>query len=426
MSLRADIAKILHGDADMPRDVDAERAMLGWMLIKPEAIDHVMDRVGVSELYDPVLANLFSLILAEHTAGQPVDPNAILSGALSRRIRGVDGAFLLDLMQAPMIGGALDPLVERVKEMSLRRSVVVTGTSAALSAIHRTTITAQAVVEHLRSDVERLGDLAAVDSSAPQPIQEFLNTEITYDWLVEGLIERQERVMVTAPESFGKSTLMRQLVVCIAAGIHPFDHSQHEPRRVLLVDCENPPGLNQRRYRALTIQARVAGWAGEGLWIDPRPDGLDLASSQDAAWLVSRVRKVKPDLLAIGPIYKIQAGDVNDEMVARQVTKVLDYIRGKFGCALLMEAHSPHGSGPGPRPVRPFGASLWRRWPDFGLGLRPVHSGEQFDRSRLAELIQWKARDERTWPAGLVSGGVWPWSPVSADELDVRKERGFR
>lgn len=425
MSLRSDVDKIFRGLPDMPCDQDAERAVVGWMLIKPEAIEHLIERLTVTDLWNPQLSSLFGLIVGEYTAGRSTDINAILPIAMER-VRGVDGPYLLEAMQAPLVTGSLDSLVTRVREKSIRRTLVTVGASTAVGAIHRTAVSAQSLVETLRGDVDRLSEVATADSSSPMPMSDFLAGEITYDWLVDGLIERQERIMVTAPESFGKSTLMRQLVVTISAGLHPFNYSPTTPRRVLLVDCENPPGLNQRRYRALTIQARNAGWIGEGLWIDAKPEGLDLTGAQDAAWLVSRVRKVHPELLAIGPIYKIQSGDVNDESVARKVTSVLDYIRGKFGCALLMEAHSPHGTGPGARPVRPFGASLWRRWPDFGLGLRPVHNGEQFDRSRLAEVVQWKSRDERTWPAGLRAGGTWPWVPVTREELDIRSERGFR
>lgn len=425
MSLKGDVDKILRRLPDMPYDVDAERALLGWMLLKVEAVEHVMERLVAGDFWNAQMASLYALIVAEYSAGRSTDVNAILGIALEH-VRGVDGPYLLELMQAPITGGSLDSLVERIREKALRRRLVTVGTTTAVGALQRTTVSAQSLVESLRAEVDRLGDLATADTSAPVPINEFLAGEIVYDWLIEGLIERQERIMVTAPESFGKSTLMRQLVVTFAAGIHPFDYGRTAPRRTLLVDCENPPGLNQRRYRALTIQAHNAGWDGTGLWIDPKPEGLDLTTSQDAAWLVSRVRKVNPEILAIGPIYKIQSGDVNDESVARKVTNVLDYIRGRFGCALLMEAHSPHGSGPGLRPVRPFGASLWRRWPDFGLGLRPVAPGEAFDRTRLAEIVQWKARDERTWPAGLRAGGTWPWVPVTREELDVRSERGFR
>ena len=97
------------------------------------------------------------------------------------------------------------------------------------------------------------------------------------------------------------------------------------------------------------------------------------------------------------------AGDPTEETSAKKVTEVLDRIRVETGAALLLEAHSPHATGGGKRPIRPYGASLWLRWPEFGLSL----SGE-------GHLLHWRGpRDERDWPAALERGGEWPWTPVT-------------
>jgi hypothetical protein len=48
-----------------------------------------------------------------------------------------------------------------------------------------------------------------------------------------------------------------------------------------------------------------------------------------------------------------------------------------------------------------YGASLWSRWPEFGLHI-----------SKQGRLLHWRgARDERAWPAVLNRGGAWPWTP---------------
>ncbi|MDP8958289.1 MAG: hypothetical protein M3N51_03605, partial [Actinomycetota bacterium] len=82
----------------------------------------------------------------------------------------------------------------------------------------------------------------------------------------------------------------------------------------------------------------------------------------------------------------------------RAVAGHLDRLRASYGVALLLEAHSPYGSG-GSGPRRPYGGSLWSRWPEFGLHL--AESGV---------LSHWRgARDEREWPSALTRGGEWPW-----------------
>jgi replicative DNA helicase len=142
------------------------------------------------------------------------------------------------------------------------------------------------------------------------------------------------------------------------------------------------------------------------------------------------VEALMPDLLVIGPVYKMHAGDPNDEPSARTVAQVLDQARDVCGSALLIEAHSPHGNGQGKRPVRPFGSSLWLRWPEFGYGLRLRDDESDADRLRLMDFKAWRGpRDEREWPSRLragqsSSGGpVWPWVDDSDTPVEWRAAR---
>lgn len=425
MSRRPSLRRILAGHAEAPADIVSEKALLGLMLLSPEGVEYAHSRLTVDDWWEPVHADVYALIVELYREGSPTDASTVLSVAMDRGRRGIDGIKIFDLVQ--QAGGDPRYLVGRLREKSIRRELLGAGLQTVQEAVQDAARTAEALVEVARVRMERVGAQAGAEDP-PTPISAFVATDLEFDWLVPGLIERQERVMITAPESFGKSTLMRQLVVCLAAGIHPFEWTVGEPHPTLLIDCENPPGLNQRRYRPLLTAARSrSDWTGEGLWIDSRPEGLDLTQASDAARLVRRIRMVKPEIVVIGPIYKLFTGDANDEMVARRVSAVIDYIRGHFGCAVVMEAHSPHGDGTRSRPVRPFGASLWRRWPDFGLGLQPLGGTDPFDRDRAARLVQWKARDERTWPAGLrAGGGQWPWVPMTEDEIEMSREKGGR
>jgi hypothetical protein len=425
VSRRPSLRRALAGDVEVPSDVVSERALLGLMLLSPEITEYVHNRLTADDWWQPQHARLFDMLVELYRAGHPTDATAALSVAIERALPGLDGPLIFDLVQAA--SGTPEWLVGRLREKTLRRELLAVGLRITQGAMQDASRSAEALVEMARVDMERVGH-QSIAEAPPMPISTFVQTELEWDWLVSGLIERQERVMITAPESFGKSTLMRQLVVCLASGIHPFDWTPGPPHPTLLVDCENPPGLNQRRYRPLLAAARSrSDWTGDGLWIDSRPEGLDLTQATDAARLVRRIRLVKPEIVVIGPIYKLFTGDANDEQVARRVTAVIDYIRGHFGCAVVLEAHSPHGDGTRSRPVRPYGASLWRRWPDFGLGLQPIGNTDPFDKDRAARLVQWKARDERSWPAGLrAGGGPWPWIPMTQDEIDMHREGGRR
>jgi replicative DNA helicase len=252
-----------------------------------------------------------------------------------------------------------------------------------------------------------------------------------YDWVLPGLLERTDRIIWTAGEGGGKSVLQRQLAVTAAAGVLPFSTHPSRPNepnvagpaKVLVLDCENSGRQSRRHYRALmNIAANVHTPVRRGqLHIDIRPEGVDLTRADGRSWLMRRVETVMPDLLIVGPIYRLHAGDPNSEELARKVTVVLDEARATARCALSLEAHSPQGGAMGPRALRPVGSSLWLRWPEFGLGLRPVEDARSAQDERARRVLPWRgSRDERAWPTFIRQGwtGNWPWTgytPIDAD-----------
>jgi hypothetical protein len=138
------------------------------------------------------------------------------------------------------------------------------------------------------------------------------------------------------------------------------------------------------------------------LRIELRTAGLDLTTEADRDWLLDTARHVHPDLLLIGPIYKLANGDPTEEKSAKPVAMALDAVRAEIDCAVILEAHAAKApSGQRKRPHEPYGWSGWLRWPEVGIWL-----------DKTGELTPWRgAREEREWPDKLERGGDWPWSP---------------
>jgi 5S rRNA maturation endonuclease (ribonuclease M5) len=254
-------------------------------------------------------------------------------------------------------------------------------------------------------DIETVHGGTVTVHERPIELDEYLadDSDDEYDWLVPGLLERGDRMILTGAEGGGKSTLLRQVGIQLAAGIHPFGGKPFDPLRVLLLDLENSDRQIKRKLRPLRL---VAGSAYRGdMYVRSRVEGLDLLTTEDRGYLAEQVDAVQPDVLITGPAYKMAAGDPIEEKTARPVALLLDKIRATYGCAVLLESHSPHASNGGKRPERPFGASLWLRWPEFGLYLD----------KETGALRHWRGdrEDGRAWPAALQRGGTWPWSPVT-------------
>jgi replicative DNA helicase len=228
-------------------------------------------------------------------------------------------------------------------------------------------------------------------------LYDFLNEpEPEYDWLIPGVLEKADRVILTGTEGYGKSTLLRQMCIQVAAGIHPFTLQPMDAQRTMLIDLENPRRHLRRKIGELV---QVAQPAVGMVCVDPIPQGIDLLNPIHAEFIEARIREHRPALICAGPTYKMASGDPIDEKTARALAAVLDRLRTDYQCALIIEAHQPYAQGGTARPERPYGASLWSRWPEFGINL-----------ANDGQLKHWRGeRDERQWPRKLAKDGVWPW-----------------
>lgn len=242
---------------------------------------------------------------------------------------------------------------------------------------------------------------------------EFLGvTDPPIDWVIPDLLERGDRIIWTGFEGLGKSMFTRQLAVMAAAGLDPFSAKPIPPMRVLLIDCENSERQSRRKFRQIAYAPSAVNRdvPDGGLRLIHKPAGIDLARTEDAAWLLERVTAHQPDLLIIGPFYRLHAADMNEEVAARRTVAILDEARTKVDCSLFIEAHAGHGEHGKNRSVRPIGSSLLLRWPEFGYGIAPAETPPPGEPCRNVEVKPWRGpRDERNWPTHLTWGSPWPW-----------------
>lgn len=281
-------------------------------------------------------------------------------------------------------------------------------------------------IEDVQSELMRVGrGMRDEDALADRvhTLGEYVDRDLPPEqWVIPDMLAARDRFILTGFEGGGKSTLLRQIAACVAVGCHPFDRSAMPPSQVLFVDCENPTYILQRKLKAITDVLRMGGYdtAAARMVIHEAPGGMDLTSPKGRADLRALCSMTGPDLLIIGPIYKMYIpSDARDEVHARQVAAVIDEIRADYGCAVMTEHHTPMDQG-GQRPIRPVGTGLWLRWPEFGYGLRP-----EGDSGRVS-LQPWRgSRDERAWPSHLqmagTSPGRLPWS--DANNLGLSWER---
>jgi hypothetical protein len=420
-------------------DVFTERAMLAAMMTTPGPVTAAFLSVPVEAYYlhrHQAIAGIIRELLIHRS---PVDATtvhaAILDQGLASKIHAVELFEIVEHGGSLTGPGSSPAYAERLCELYARRRMAEefqrevqkldaqweSGESAPVAP----------TIERVRIMLEDMARLAAPAAEwSPPTLADLLAGSTEYDWIVPGLLERMDRVMLTGDEGFGKTELVAQMLCCIAAGIHPFTTEEIQGAgelRVTVMDCENSPSQSRRRYRrmvALVDSMRAqnglppTSW-DKRLFIDFAPGGLDLLNGADMIRLERYVSATAPDVLAIGPLYKLHRADMNNEEAARQLVSQLDQLRERYGVAIITEAHAGNSKdSEGNRFMRPRGSSLFLGWPEFGLGLRR----DRDDPDRTAQVVSWRGhRDERSWPKDLTKThgqGILPWSmgPVSLQE----------
>lgn len=255
---------------------------------------------------------------------------------------------------------------------------------------------------------------AAIKNFAPKTLGEIQDArEEMRDWIIPDLLERHERLIMTGAEGGGKSHWMRQVVITAAAGVHPFERMrQIMPVRALAIDAENTELQWQRatkyitgvaeRYGQVSPRDRVVVQAGYR---------LDFTQQAHIDLVHKWIDEYKPDIVYLGPLYKLVPKEITTDDDAAPLLKALDDIRER-GVAMLMEAHAGKGKTTGgERDLAPRGSSALLGWPEFGYGLRPSTNDPD-----MAVIVPWRGdREQRPWPRLLRRGvdGEYPWMSAS-------------
>lgn len=393
----------------------AERYVLGALMVDPRVLRDVREVEGLipRDFSDHRLGSIYSGIVRLVLEKEPADYIAVWDQLASWNVNGIELQEIAAwTTQVPTAANA-GYYARIVRRASLRRSV---------ASVASTLATADDPGLAIARGIDALRELRDRDaitvSAGVKMLREVLDVpenEDAYDWVVPGLIERRDRLVLTGSEGGGKSTFLRQIAVLSSAGIHPFRFSPIDPVRVLVVDAENSERQWRRAVRRMVDDAALRGNQDprDSLALECLTKQIDITRAGDLGSIHQMVDAVQPDLLLIGPLYKLVPRSIKDDDDAAPVLAALDSLRDR-NVAMLIEAHAGHASSAsGERDLRPRGSSALLGWPEFGLGLR---RDKQMENGRVStSLVRWRGdRDVRAWPSKLARGQNWPWEPTVA------------
>lgn len=391
----------------------AERHLLASVIANPRLYKLTEGSVNRKDFTDDRMGVIYEQVGVMLSRGDSVGIVEVCDSFPAWGVRGLAFVDVVAWETPDMYVLGASSYAAAVRTDALRRTARETG-ELLISQARDAGVAPAELLTQARGQIDAAIDGAVTGKLEAKLLSEILAGSDSYDWVIPDLLERQDRLILTGAEGAGKTTFARQICVMAAAGLHPLHRAVDvktgrktaqlmQPARVLVIDAEN---TEKQWRRATRFTARRAATQGA---LDPGQEmqvvaghRIDVTRGVHLGEIHRLVDRHKPDLLYIGPLYKITHGAIMTDDDAAPLLVALDSLRER-GIALLMEAHASKGDGAGARDLRPRGSAALMGWPEFGFGLQPGLDGS-------VELKRWRGdRDERMWPRYLARGDEWPW-----------------
>ena len=176
------------------------------------------------------------------------------------------------------------------------------------------------------STVLSLAQLLEQQSPAPPPC------------LVEpGLLPAQGILFVGGEPKVGKSLLVANLALSLAAGSDRLGFPVPAPRRVLVCQFELP--IPQFVSRLATMRRAMGDAADQNLFVDTRATGHLLSAPQGLQHFVAAAQAAAAEIIVLDPLYSTHDQDENDTRAMAALCQSLLRLREATRAALIVVHH---------------------------------------------------------------------------------------
>lgn len=229
------------------------------------------------------------------------------------------------------------------------------------------------------------GDLLALLQPKPDEwlvsADEFSREPAPLTWLVKHWVPEKALMMVHGPSGVGKSFVVLDWAMLIAAGGGEWFGNKVKGGTVVYLAGEGHHGL----------KARIAAWkvareAGD-LAMYVSQSGCALNTAEGYSKVVQSIRSLPavPDLIQVDTLHRFNDGDENSSQDARTMLEACGGLIREFGCTVMLVHHTGVAEN---AQDRARGSTAWKGALDMEVSVQPPKS----DSGPIA-LVQKKAKD---------------------------------
>jgi hypothetical protein len=328
----------------MPQSIEAERAVLGAILIDNAAIENIVAKIATSDFFHTHHKTIFRNMVEMHAKQKPIDLVNLIEVLHSEKtLENVGGAgYISQLMDGvPHVHNA-GSYADIVKEKSRLRGIIRQA-DAMYTAAFESGATADELESKLRANItEHIATNGNGNGHLGSSLMDFLAMDFPApEHLVEQLIPRGGSILIVALPHRMKSWFTTSLALaCTREGTALGKLEVQRPVRTMLVQVEDHESIVKQRISSLITTPQFMGCDPSHVWVVKRSD-FNGFTPEWCARLRKQAVEWKADLIILDVLRRIFQGhgDLNSPIDSANFLERIDEIRDAAGCAIALVHH---------------------------------------------------------------------------------------
>jgi AAA domain/DnaB-like helicase N terminal domain len=332
---------------ELPNNIEAERAILGSILMHNPALETVYDDIIPSDFFQVTHQRIYQTMLKVHEDEKPIDTIHLAEYLeKDRALELAGGVPYIEALQdgRPAIGN-IGHYAAIVRDKSRLRKLIHQ-TEFVQKRAWEGSATIDSLEEQFRSAIETQ-EITHTNGNGNGHVGSSLLDFLKMDFppqehLIEGLIPRGASVMIVALPHRMKSffTTGLALAASVASDKAMGKLVVPKPVRTMLVQVEDPEEIVQKRIRDFMTATQFMNCDPANVWVVKRKDFTGF-TPQWCKRLVKQAVEFKADIIVLDVLRRIFEGhgDLNSPTDTSKFLEMIDAIRDVTGAAVVLVHH---------------------------------------------------------------------------------------